>query len=181
MFRISKDSPAYYLTSVSKDRLQVFRKAELRDIACEAIGEARRSAQLLLFAYVVMYDHLHLIAGSDLKPSKVGQYVNGITGRRVIDYLKVNGHELSLEKLKHANQGRNYRHSLWDHHPNIKLLTTEDMLMQKVNYVHQNPVRRGLVSRAEDYKWSSARCWSRNPLEDEPLIMDLDKILWRAK
>ena len=53
------------------------------------------------------------------------------------------------------------------------------MFMQRVNYIHQNPVRGGLVVRAEDYRWSSARCWSGRVLEDEPLLMDLDKIIWR--
>ena len=51
--------------------------------------------------------------------------------------------------------------------------------MQKVNYVHQNPVRAGLVNAAEDYRWSSARIWQRRPLEDEPLLLDLDQIQWR--
>jgi len=179
MFRISKDSPAYYLTSVAKDRLPVFRTTELNTVACAALDEARRSAAFLLFAYVLMPDHNHAIVGSELKPSKVLQYINGIIGRRVIDFLKEKGHQLSLQKLRHDDRGRGYRYSLWDHHPNAKLLTTEDLLMQKVNYVHQNPVRAGLVSAAEDYRWSSARIWQRRPLEDEPLLLDLDQIQWR--
>ena len=51
--------------------------------------------------------------------------------------------------------------------------------MQKVNYIHLNPVRAGLVARAEDYRWSSARCWLERMAEDEPLPMDLKKIVWR--
>ena len=51
--------------------------------------------------------------------------------------------------------------------------------MQKVNSIHLNPARAGLVARAEDYRWSSARCWSGRVVEDEPLRMDLEKILWR--
>ena len=51
--------------------------------------------------------------------------------------------------------------------------------MQKVNYIHQNPVRAGLVERAEYYRWSSVRLWNRCPLEDEPLKMDIDRIAWR--
>jgi len=51
--------------------------------------------------------------------------------------------------------------------------------MQKVNYIHQNPVRAGLVERAEDYRWSSVRIWKRCSLEDEPLIVDIDRIAWR--
>jgi hypothetical protein len=51
------------------------------------------------------------------------------------------------------------RHPLWDGHSNVLLITSEAVFMQRVNYIHQNPVRAGLVKRAEDYRWSSARCW----------------------
>ena len=51
--------------------------------------------------------------------------------------------------------------------------------MQRVHYTHQNPVRAGLVKCAEDYRWSSVRYWSGNPLEDEPLSVDLNRIKWR--
>ena len=55
MFRISKDSPAYYITSVAKDRLPVFRTAAVKNIACSALDEARRSANFLLLAYVLAF------------------------------------------------------------------------------------------------------------------------------
>ncbi len=50
MFRISKDSPVYYLTSVAHNRLPVFRTARLKDLICKALDEARTSANLLIFA-----------------------------------------------------------------------------------------------------------------------------------
>jgi hypothetical protein len=52
------------------------------------------------------------------------------------------------------------------------------IVMQKVHYLHQNPVRAGLVEKPEDYRWSSARHWLRKPLEDEPLTVDIDQISW---
>jgi hypothetical protein len=42
--------------------------------------------------------------------------------------------------------------------------------MQKVNYIHNNPVRAGMVERAIDYRCSSARIWQRCPLDDEPVL-----------
>jgi putative transposase len=181
MFRISKDSPVYYFTSVVNHRLPVFQTPKFADLACSALDEARRSARFLLFAYVVMIDHLHTIVGSELKPSKVLQYINGITARRVIDFLQANGYELSLNKLRHADRAREYRYSLWEHHPNTKVLTSEEVVIQKINYVHQNPVRAGIVRQAEDYRWSSVRCWKGTPLVDEPLIVDIDQIQWRSE
>ena len=49
--------------------------------------------------------------------------------------------------------------------------------MQKVNYIHQNPVRAEMVEKAEDYLYSSARIWMRKLLENEPL--EVDRIDWR--
>ncbi|HEY5884010.1 MAG TPA: hypothetical protein VIT88_04950 [Pyrinomonadaceae bacterium] len=53
--------------------------------------------------------------------------------------------------------------------------------MQKVHYIHNNPVRAGLVERAEDYRWSSVRCWNKNPKEDEPLLMNISDIKWKSR
>jgi len=148
---------------------------------CDALNEARKSAKLLLFAYVVMPDHLHALIGSNRKPSEVTRFVNGIAGRRVIDFLKDPKYEASLRKLRRATGVRDYQYSLWNHHPNLKLISTENGLIEKANYIHENPVRAGLVERAQDYRWSSIRCWMRKPLDDEPLTMDLDQISWHSR
>jgi hypothetical protein len=58
---------------------------------------------------------------------------------------------------------------------------SEKMFMEKLHYIHQNPVQAGLVREARDYRWSSARIWQGCPLENEPLLMDRDLIHWRAQ
>ena len=179
MHTISRDTPALYLTAAAKDRLPVFRTDTIKVITCKALDEARKSGGFAIYAYVLMPDHFHAITDSILKPSKVIQYLNGIISRRVIDHLKEHGHNSSLMKLQHETKERGYRYSLWDHHSNVFSITSEDMLIQKVNYVHQNPVRAGLVEKAEDYRWSSVRWWKRCPLDDEPLKVNVDRIAWR--
>jgi putative transposase len=177
--RVSKDTPFYYLTSVTNNRLPVFRTDKFKEITADALDEARKSADILIFAYVIMPDHYHLITDSSRKPSEVLRYLNGITARRIINYLKENNLTSSLDKLKQETKKREYKYSLWEHHPNAFSLNTEATLMQKVNYIHQNPVRGGLAEMAEDYLYSSARIWRRRSLENEPLEVDADKIEWR--
>jgi putative transposase len=179
MHTISRDTPAYYLTAVAKDRLPAFRTDPIKIITCNALDEARKSAGFSIYAYVVMPDHLHAITDSIRKPSETLRYINGIIGRRVIDHLKKHGHNASLQKLQHETKERAYRYSLWDHHSNVFSIHSEDMLMQKVNYIHQNPVRAGLVEKAEDYRWSSVRYWKDCPLDDEALKVDIERIAWR--
>ena len=176
---ISKDTPAYYFTVVAKDRLPVFRSAAISEITTKALDEARKSGGFFLFSYVVMPDHLHFITDSDKKKSEVLRFVNGIISRRVIDYLKENNHESSLLKLRHVTQRRKYSYSLWDHHRNSFSIYSEELFMQKLNYIHLNPVRARLVESAEQYRWSSVRYWNRKP-EAEPLEVDISRIQWRV-
>lgn len=179
MFTISKDSQSLHITAVAKDRLPVFQTDAIKTITCAAIDEARESSGILLFAYVIMPDHLHLLAYShDKKPSDVLRYIKGIVAHRVIGHLKEKNYQSSLDKLRHENGARNYRHSLWQHESNTFQIFSESMFMQKVNYIHQNPVRAGLVEQARDYRWSSARIWQHCETEDEPLLVDLDQINW---
>lgn len=179
MFSISKDTQALYITAVTKDRLPVFQKDELKTITCAAIDEARTSCGFLLFAYVIMPDHLHLLTDSPKKPSEVLRFIKGIVSRRVIDYLKEKGYESSLQKLWHEEQARGYRYSLWQHDTNIFQIFSEAVFMQKVNYIHLNPVRAEMVGDMLDYRWSSARLWRNRETEDAPLQTDHKLIQWR--
>ncbi|MEP6707123.1 MAG: transposase [Pyrinomonadaceae bacterium] len=180
MHVISRDSPCYSLTSVPKDRLPVFRTNEIKELACKAIEEARTSGNFALYAYVIMPDHLHAITDSARSSADTLRFINGIVSHRIIAHLKVRGYDTSLQKLRQETKSRHYRHSLWDHHPNVRLLLTEKMLIERVRYLHENPVRAGLVASAVDYRYSSVRCWDERPLDDEPLLMDLDRIKWRS-
>lgn len=178
-FQISRDSQALYITIVTKDRLPVFQTDAIKIIACQAIDEARSSGKFFLFAYVIMLDHMHLLTDCPNTSADVLRYIKGITGRRVIDYLKAKKYESSLAKLRHEEWKRKHDYSLWQQEKNVFSIFSEGVFMQKVNYIHLNPVRAGLVERAIDYRWSSARIWQRRDAEDEPLMVDIDRIQWR--
>ena len=148
---------------------------------CGAIDEARRSANFVLFAYVVMFDHLHLLTSRPSTSSDLLRVIKGLTAHRVINYLKENHYSSSLKKLEHGARDRNYKYSLWQTEKNVFEIYSEKLFMQKLNYIHENPVRAGLAQRAIDYRWSSARIWAGCPLEDEPLLVDKDLIHWRQR
>ena len=178
-FLISQDSPVLYITIVTKDRLRAFQTDKMKEVLCLALDEARQSAGFLLFAYVIMLDHLHLLTSRPSTTPEVLRVLKGLTARRVIDYLKANGYSSSLSKLQHQERNRNYRFSLWQTEKHVLPVYSEGMFMEKLNYIHQNPVRAGLAEEALEYRWSSARIWRGRALENEPLIVDKDMIHWR--
>ena len=179
MFQISRDNPAYYLTSIAHNRLPIFQKDEVKQIVCDAFNEARTSAQILVFAYVIMTDHTHVVTDNAREINEVLRYLNGVSAKRLMDYLKEGGYESSLAKLRIQERGKNHKHSVYQHHPNALRVTGEDALIQKVNYIHQNPVRAGLVEHPDDYLFSSSRQWNGKPFENEPLLTDHKQIKWR--
>ena len=85
---ISKDDPCLFITAVGKDRLTIFRTEAIKSITCRAIDEARTSCGFLLFAYVIMPDHFHVVTDRPREPSTVLQFIKGIVSRRVLGYLK---------------------------------------------------------------------------------------------
>ncbi len=178
-FQISRDSQALYITVVAKDRLPVFKSDAIKLITCHALDEARKSGNFLIFAYVIMPDHPHLLTDCPTTSADVLRRVKGLIGRRVIDYLKEHGYQSSLAKLRHAEWKRKHSYSVWQQEKNVFSIFSEAVFMQKVNYIHLNPVRAGLVERAIDYRWSSARIWQRCESDDEPLSVDCDRIEWR--
>jgi REP element-mobilizing transposase RayT len=179
MFLVSRDTPAYYLTSVAHDRLPIFQKDSIKQVVCDAFDEARKSGGIMIFAYVIMPDHTHLLTDSPRKIGDVLRFTNGISAKRLIDHLRSNGYESSLQKLQIEERENKHKHSVYEHHPNALRVTGEDALIQKANYIHFNPVRGGLVEHPDDYLYSSARLWNKRPLENEPLVTDHARISWR--
>ena len=133
----------------------------------------------MIFAYVIMFDHTHFITDSNRKIKDVLRFMNGISAKRILDHLKENSYEGSLHKLRIQERGDKHKYAVYQHHPNAFEIYGEDTMMQKVNYIHMNPVRAGLVERPNDYLYSSARLWNRKPLENEPLMTDHKLIKWR--
>ena len=176
--RPSIDSPFYYFTSVAHDRLPIFQTDKLKRIVTDAFDEARKSGGFSIFAYVVMPDHGHIVTSGEREPSDTLRFLNGISAKRVLDHLKAKA-PASLAKLKMFEKRRGYKHSVWEHHADSFLITSESLFLQKVHYIHLNPVKAGLVEHPDDYLYSSSRIWNHRSMEDEPLKVDLDKLEWR--
>lgn len=159
--------------------MPIFRTDELKQIVCGAYAEARSNHGILILAYVVMPDHIHILVYSKKKLEETLRLLNGISARRVIQYLKQNDFKSSLLKLRLQVRARNHKHSVWQHHPDSLEIFGENTFWQKVDYIHMNPVRAGLVADPLEYRFSSARQWANCASKDEPLITDHNEIRWR--
>lgn len=123
---------------------------------------------LKLFAYVILDNHFHLVvSGSEL--SNIIQSLKRFTARQVIELLKFEKKRWLLNKL--AFHKKNYKtesdFQVWQEGSHPQLLQNEEMFIQKIEYIHYNPVKRSLVEFPEHWIYSSARNYI---LEDHSII-----------
>jgi putative transposase len=174
---------AHFLTAVTFERRPFFAQARCAELLCEELECARQKFGFAVIAFVVMPDHLYLLVWWDterlpaLTVSKVAWAVKGRAARRVVEFLKeaagvgegnafakprnafADPRELLVAARTPRDQAhyRNWQYKVWQQGAGYDFnVYSEAKLGQKIAYIHANPVRAGLVSRAEDYRWSSA-------------------------
>ena len=124
----------------------------------DSLNEARAKLKFHLWAYVFMPEHVHLIIYPFKAPYQVEDILKAIkepVGRKAIQYLAQNAREW-LPKIT-RRRGKKIESHFWQMGGGFDSNTAEpQVLSAQIEYFHLNPVRRGLVERASDWKWSSA-------------------------
>lgn len=115
-----------------------------------------------LLAYIFMPSHIHLIiylpAGQSI--SNLMRDFKKYTSTRIRQQLEMDGHEDFIEQLRRNASGRRHNFKLWMDRFDDVVIHSDYAMRTKINYIHQNPVRAGLVDEAEEWQYSSARFYS---------------------
>ena len=163
--RISKDftSGFYYLTFTVRNWYYVFDKHHRFDILADSLQYCQKHKSLNVYAYVFMLNHIHLIASS---PDMIGF---------VRDFKKFTSKEIQKSiiatepNLLGLFEDGNGNFEFWEKTNMPKVVQTRKYLLQKIQYVHANPVRKQYVKSPADWVWSSANPESRiviNPMPE---------------
>ena len=164
----------HFLTFSCYQRLPLLSKDRTREWLVSALDQARTEHGFHLWAWVIMPEHVHVLLWPPaqlISPDR-RSYQGRIRGiltsikrpvaKKAIAFLRKNAPDF-LRRLTVRNSGRIYER-FWQPGSGYDENVTEACALHAmVNYVHQNPVKRGLVTRAEDWEWSSAREWMRLP------------------
>lgn len=153
---------AHYLTFSCYHRYKLLSKDRTCQWFIDAVAAARINHDFHLWAWVIMPDHAHLLLWPQRKKYQMGPMLRSIkqpVGQKAISYLEQHAPRF-LQKLTVINRNRTYRR-FWQ--PGGGYDGNEDdprAIHEIIEYIHNNPVRAGLVTRAIDWKWSSARDWA---------------------
>lgn len=153
---------AHFLTFSCYRRMQLLSKDRTRLWFIEALGNARVKRQFDLWAWVIMPEHVHLLIyprEPHYSTSKILASLKRRVGCQAIQFLKDNNSDF-LDQLTVVNKNRTYHH-FWQVGPGYdKELDDVAAVHEVIEYIHNNPVRRGLSSVATEWLWSSARDWA---------------------
>jgi len=163
-YRIHDPGYPYFLTCTAVNWLPLFADPKLAAIVLESLSFMQHERDLRLYAYVLMENHLHLVARSDRLDDLMAQF-KSFTARRMVDSWQVRGRAGLLEQLSAAKaQHKGDReYQVWQEGLHPECIQGAEMMRQKVEYIHQNPVRRGYVELPEHWRYSSARNYAGHP------------------
>lgn len=179
-YKIRNQQAVHFITFAVVGWVGVFSRQQYRDVFLEIIRQTQKDKGLLLHAWVLMSNHFHgIISARD--GFELSSILGELKRKSSIDIsLRIEKNdsesrrEWMLEIFYRAGDlnARNSKLQFWqqDNHP--KECFSREFTQQKMNYIHQNPVRAGIVERPEYYLYSSARDYI-----GEKGLLDID-LLW---
>ncbi|MGR3293013.1 MAG: REP-associated tyrosine transposase [Candidatus Scalindua sp.] len=149
---------AHFLTFSCYQQFQLLSRKHTRHWLIEAIVNAKEKYKYALWAYVIMPEHVHLLVYSMIEKYNISSFLKTLkqsVARKAKHYLNENN-PAWLNKLT-VKRGSKNVFRFWQSGPGYdRNINSEDELFEKINYIHNNPVKRELVTEPNEWKWSSA-------------------------
>ena len=165
-YKITDPKLPHFVTCTVLHWIPVFTRPATVEIVLDSLRYLM-SEGVTVYAYVILENHLHLVVQSEQLDVDMARF-KSFTAKQLIRYLDENNATQILEQLafykKAYKDDRAYQ--FWQEGIHPEWIQNDEMMEQKVEYIHQNPVARGYVDLAEHWRYSSAR----NYLGQEGLI-----------
>jgi len=149
----------YFVTASIIEWKNLFITPEYIKIPLDSLAWMEEQKRILLFSFVVMPSHLHAI----LKPEnhtigEVVQQFGSFTAHDILKKLRTDNRKELLASFRQSKRDQRHEHSVWQD-IQAKNIYSMDVLRQKMEYIHQNPVAKDwmLAEDRADYPYSSAR------------------------
>ena len=157
-YRFTQQDFPHFLTCTVVEWLPVFTRQEPVDVLLDSWRYLSEHRGLKLYGYVVLENHLHAVAQAERLPSVWASFKSH-TAKEIIALLDKHGAERLLKRMRFAFKAHrsDRMHQFWQEGSHPQVMGNELILRQKLEYIHNNPVKRGYVDHPEEWRWSSAR------------------------
>ena len=162
-YRISEQDELHYVTFQIVKWIDIFTRQVYRDIIIDCLRYSRQYKALEVYAYVIMSNHVHLLIRCGRgRLSDTIREIKSYTARKIINTIDTEA-ESRREWISNLfgfcakQHKRNEQYLVWTHENHAEIVYNNGFMDQKIKYIHENPVRAGIVKRVDDYLYSSAR------------------------
>ena len=159
-YRTGDPLQAHFITSSIVQWLPVFTTSACCDILVEALKYSQTHKNLQIYAWVILDNHFHaIVSAPDL--SRTLASVKRHTAQQLLARIGTEGRDWLLNQLVYfrAKHKIESQHQIWQEGFHPQELSDDASMEQKLDYLHYNPVARGMVSAPEHWRYSSAHEW----------------------
>jgi REP-associated tyrosine transposase len=145
-----------YFTAINLEWKKLLQLDKYKDIIVDSLRFLVTDKRITLYAFVIMINHIHLIwrMYADIDPEAVQRDFLKYTAQKIKADLR-KYHPAVLKHFRVDAKDREYQ--FWERNPLSIELRTHAVFLQKLDYIHWNPVQAGLCTLPEEYRYSSAR------------------------
>lgn len=161
-----------YVTLTIVDWIDVFTRRIYGDFIIENLIHCQDYKDLKIYSYVLMTNHLHMITFSEKNLlSDILRDFKTYTSKRLFEMIKENVREskrrwmIDIFRKRGSENNDNEGHQFWQSGNHPVALYSNEVIQQKIDYIHQNPVKAGFVDSPEKYYYSSANPTSPLPID----------------
>jgi REP element-mobilizing transposase RayT len=171
-YLIRDQSKPHFLTLTVVDWIDIFSRKIYKDILIESFVYCQQYKGLIIHAYVIMSNHIHVVFQAESGSlSDIIRDFKVFTAKKILQAIEAGPESRSdwvLKRFEFAakSHSRNSKFQFWRYGNHPEEIFSEKFLWTKLNYIHMNPVKAGIVRKASDYLYSSAS----NYVGDEGLL-----------
>ena len=160
-YRFGDEHFPYFMTNSVVAWLPVFSYPEFANIILESWRFLQSQRNIDILAWVILENHLHWIGIGPRLSQRVGEF-KSFTATSILKLMDVKGtktllQELEYYKLRHKGD---QEHQLWQEGSHPQIIESDERMWQKIEYIHNNPLRRGYVDDPVHWRYSSARSYA---------------------
>ncbi|WP_020526610.1 REP-associated tyrosine transposase [Flexithrix dorotheae] len=161
---INNPQSLHFITFSTVQWVDALSRPSYKDIIIESLRYCQKNKGLMLYAYVIMNNHVHLIASAkgNYNLSNILRDLKKHTSKKLFEAIQNNIQESRkswmmwiFKSAGKANSNNKY-HQLWQHDNHPIELSSNHLIQQKLDYIHRNPVKAGIVYEPHHYIYSSA-------------------------
>lgn len=157
-YKITDQQGLHFVTLTVVQWIDVFTRSAYADILLDSIRFCQKNKGLCVYGWVIMSNHMHMIcaATEGFELSDILRDMKKFTATAIVDAIDGNKTESRRNWLMWLLK-QNGNIQFWQEGNHPEEVRSADFFRQKLNYIHQNPVRAGIVEKEEEYRYSSAR------------------------